>query len=308
MCKKQTDTNNPPYLHSTSSQLIVSHPIPPAKTLNHYFLIYAIFPVLAPAFIAFKSITNSDFRKTSFSLYSLVSGATANPITKEWYFQDKELLDILWSKVPSAKCYVDDAIGEPRLEYQLSEGYCGSATQRCILRSFGLSPESIPAQKNGETKPGPWCEHVCQMAKEATEGNMELETTIVGGDVDYYKFLETLRETAKEPEKSRIAVNFLRPALTGFSGFRFFPMNFILGLLGGHFSPVLGLIENDTVDQPSSSIREKIDGDNPLVAIWDTNHKYGGAYFVPAKRLYESVKALDLSSNKNRALIVVKKK
>ncbi|KAL7461475.1 hypothetical protein ACHAXS_001896, partial [Conticribra weissflogii] len=227
---------------------------------------------------------------------------------KEWYFQNKELLDILWSKVPSAKCYVDDAAGEPRLEYQLSEGYCGSATQRCILRSFGLSPDSIPAQKNGESKPDRWCEHIRKMAKEATDGKMELETTIVGGDVEYEKFLEILRETTERHEKCRIAANFLRPALTGFSGFRFLPMNFILGLLGGHFSPVLGLIERETLDQMDSIIKEKIEGDNPLVAIWDTNHKYGGAYFVPARRLYQSVHALDLSSNKNRALIVAEKK
>ncbi len=146
------------------------------------------------------------------------------------------------------------------------------------------------------------------MAKEATDGKMELETTIVGGDVEYEKFLEILRETTKRNEKCRIAANFLRPALTGFPGLRFLPMNCILGLLGGHFSPVLGLIERETVDQMDSTISEKIEGDNPLVAIWDTNHKYGGAYFVPARRLYQSVHALDLSSNKNRALIVAEKK
>ncbi len=73
-------------------------------------------------------------------------------------------------------------------------------------------------------------------------------------------------------------------------------MNFLLGLMGGHFSPILGVLD----DVPNV--------DSPLVAIWDTNHKYNGAYFVPAKRLYEAVHAVDLSAHKHRALILVTKK
>ena len=290
-----------------SGQLVVAHPVPQEKTLKHYLLLYAIFPILAPAFITFKCITNSDFRKKSFGIYSLVSTATRNPISKEWYFQDKTLLEKMW-KLASAQCFIDKSAGKPLLEYQIMEGYCGSATQRCILQSLGYPPDSIPPQKSGETKPEPWCEHIVKMAKESThksadetEGEFELETKIVRGNVTYEEFLATLREGTANTN-CRIAVNFLRPALVGFQGVRWIPMNLVLGLFGGHFSPILGLVEQE----------EGVDGkkeiDNPFVAIWDTNHKYNGAYFVPARRLYDAVNAIDLSASKHRALVVVEKK
>jgi hypothetical protein len=238
-------------------------------------------------------MTDSFFRRTLGSVYSLVSNATSDPVSKAWYFQDKDLLTKLW-EMDSAKAYLDEQ-GEPQLEYQLREGYCGSATQRCVLKSLGY--KNIRAQKGGESKPQIWCEHVIEVARESMHGGEskdELETTIVEG-VSYEEFLKTIRDGLANKD-CRIACNFLRPALMGFMGWRIFPMNFLLGLMGGHFSPILGVLD----DVPNV--------DSPLVAIWDTNHKYNGAYFVPAKRLYEAVHAVDLSAHKHRALILVTKK
>ncbi|KAL7462006.1 hypothetical protein ACHAXS_002407 [Conticribra weissflogii] len=95
MGKNQIASKCSPYLHAMSSQLVISQPIPPARTLQDYFLLYAVFPLFAPAFITFKCLTNLDFQKTFYSLYNCVSGAPSNPISKEWNFQNKELLDIL---------------------------------------------------------------------------------------------------------------------------------------------------------------------------------------------------------------------
>ena len=59
------------------------------------------------------------------------------------------------------------------------------------------------------------------------------------------------------------------------------------------------------VCRPLSLLLEILPGDEPLVAVFDVNHKYGGAYLVPARRLYEAIHAKDISTNKSRALIFV---
>lgn len=58
----------------------------------------------------------------------------------------------------------------------------------------------------------------------------------------------------------------------------------------------------EKVDEMKSD--EEVVTDNPLVAIFD---KYGGTYFVPARRLYETVRAVN-RLNKSRAIILVEKK
>ena len=45
--------------------------------------------------------------------------------------------------------------------------------------------------------------------------------------------------------------------------------------------------------------------DNPLIAVFDVNHKYGGAYLVPARRLYESIKAPDVMTGESRGMVVL---
>ena len=78
------------------------------------------------------------------------------PISNERYYQDTTLLKKLWT-LSSAQVYIDN------VEYQVKEGYCGSATMLCILRSFGLSSDMLPTQKQGETKPEKWCTHITQI-------------------------------------------------------------------------------------------------------------------------------------------------
>merc|ERR1712224_1008121 len=99
--------------------------------------------------------------------------------------------------------------------------------------------------------------------------------------------------TATTKISSRVAINYLRPALFGFKRPKWLPFHFIVGLFGGHFSPVIGVLDNDD------------DKDNPLVGIFDVNHTYGGAYLVPAKLLYKSVNAVDIATETSRAVIVV---
>ena len=279
-------------------QLAVVHQPPKIniirKTIGQV-LMYTLVPILAPVFISFKYISDKTFRSTfvpySKSLYSLVSASTLQPISKEWYYQDTSLLKQLWT-LSSAQVYIDN------VEYQIKEGYCGSATMLCILRSFGLSSDMLPPQKRGETKPEKWCTHITQIAKEIDE-KMNLETTIIKGDVSYDEFVTQLKDGLAN-DNVRIACNFLRSALMGFEKARYIPTHLILSLLGGHFSPILGIVEHISNDEQQSKVE--------YLAIFDTNHKYGGVYFVPVKRLYESVKTVDLGSNKHRAIILVEKK
>jgi len=132
--------------------------------------------------------------------------------------------------------------------------------------------------------------------------NVELSTTIISGDVGYDEFLLELRKGLAN-ENVRIACNFLRSALMGFERIRYIPFHMLMHLMSGHFSPILGLLERGEDDD-----REEGASDNPFVAIFDTNHKYGGCYLVPARRLYQAVRAVDLSANTHRAIILVEKK
>lgn len=97
----------------------------------------------------------------------------------------------------------------------------------------------------------------------------------------------------------------------GFEKIRFLPMNFMLSMMGGHFSPIIGILDRGTTtailtkDKNNSHDVDDDDEVYPLVAIFDTNHKYNGVYFVPAKRLYESVNTVDLFNNSHRAIILV---
>lgn len=86
----------------------------------------------------------------------------------------------------------------------------------------------------------------------------------------------------------RIAVNFLRSPLWGFNAPWLWPKNFMLGLLGGHFSLIVGYME-----------------DKDLVAIQDVNHNYGGIYLIKSQRLYDAVNTYDFSVGKIRGLVAV---
>jgi hypothetical protein len=271
-------------------------------------LFYAVLPIAVPFFVSYKYITDKSYRLTTTNLYSLVNSATKKSCAEEWYFQDAGLLSKLW-RLPSAAAYIQKSSAQKDdndsgvLEYQVREGYCGSATQRCILKSLGYPSNSIPDQKGGESKPELWCEHVKQIAKESSDSGStttEIETMIVrGSEVTYEEFLSTLRQGLDNPN-CRICCNYLRSALTGFelTGlWKFHPLFFMLKLYGGHFSPILGVVEQD----------DETEKDNPFVAIFDTNHKYDGSYLIPCRRLYDAVSSIDVGSQRSRAIILVEK-
>eukprot|EP00401_Gymnodinium_catenatum_P009342 CAMPEP_0117458762 /NCGR_PEP_ID=MMETSP0784-20121206/1109_1 /TAXON_ID=39447 /ORGANISM="" /LENGTH=298 /DNA_ID=CAMNT_0005252313 /DNA_START=26 /DNA_END=919 /DNA_ORIENTATION=+ len=286
------------------SHLPIAHP-----------LLYGAVPVVVPAFLVFKFLTDGAFRRSFLpaarGVYAVVSAATAAPITGARYFQHAGLLRRLWG-LPSARAYIDEGTGRPVLEFQAREGFCGSATLRCVLKSLGCREDRLPAQRWGKSIPESWCEDIARIAREYAGGEkdedgasaMELTTTIVRGDVDYDEFIEILREGLANPNV-RIACNYLRSALTGFEKVRYVPTHMIVAMLGGHFSPILGMLDEEDADDETAAKR----GDGcPLVAIFDTSHKYNGVYFVPARRLYEAVKAVDLSNNNNnRAIVLVEK-
>jgi len=286
-------------------QLAIAHPPPQPTSLSLLNLIvfHGLIPILVPVFVSYKFITDRSFRATfpatTADLFSLVKSATIDPVSRRWYFQDATLLKRLW-KLSSARAYIDKVTQQPHLEYQQREGFCGSATQMCTLKSFGIPYEKLPPPKHGESKPEEFAEHIAQIAG---EHNVELSTTIVRGDVSYKEFLSALRGGLAN-DNVRIACNYLRSALTGFE--RYYPSFLIVGMYGGHFSPILGIIENDH-DGKGSKRKDEMD-DNPLVGIFDTNHKYNGAYLVPARRLYAAVHAVDVTANKERALVLVEKK
>jgi hypothetical protein len=105
----------------------------------------------------------------------------------------------------------------------------------------------------------------------------------------------------------------------GFERVRYVPIYMVAALFFGHFSPIIGIIErNDNggggiinnTDEYEGIINntDEYDDDYPFVAIFDTNHKYGGVYLTPARKLYNSVKAIDVSSNTHRAIVFVERK
>lgn len=360
-----TDGGSSPSTTSTSSssyammvttnnngQLSIPQPIYTPMPLFTKLLYYGIIPLIAPLFVTYKFIADKSYRVTTCSLYSLVSIATATNVTTNdvtnhgnnnkcvmngWYYQNVKLLSRLWT-LQSAQHYIGNN-NNNILEYQIREGYCGSATQRCILKSLGyISPSIIGNEQcGGESKPTLWCEHVKQKVNnnnncDENDDEYYIETQIVYGSSVTYTQFKTILQTSLSNPNIRIACNYLRSVLTGFelNGlWKFHPLLILLKLYGGHFSPILGMLDanevnNDDDGDHQSGDEEKKDGnekngneykedsndndEGPFVAIWDTNAKYGGAYFVPCRRLYEAVSSVDVGSKKSRAIILVEKK
>jgi len=246
--------------------------------------------------------------------------------------------DGLLSKVyalPSARRYVD----RNAFEWQKQEGYCAPATMRCVLKSFGGGGDSggrkcatvpvhwIPEQKSGGSDPERFCKAIEELPKRT--GDAEQQQTIkreenngittppsfrtrtfrpndADDEKSYEDFLSFIR-TGLDDESSRVVVNYLRPALFGFPKPWWVPIHFVLGLFAGHFSPVIGMIEprDDTTRDGNVVEGNPEEKPSPLIAVFDVNHKYRGAYLVPARRLYQAVKAKDIATQQSRAVIVV---
>ena len=315
------------------------------RTVLIYILFSLVGPILVlVSLVITKKIRVSDLREiyqsvtaasktTTNSSSSSSSSSSVAARNKVHDYQDPRLLAQLW-KLPSAKPYVQ----HQALEYQRREGYCSLATLRCILYSFPTFPRTpkhlVPDQTSsgaGPSTPLQFQHTIETILREATNtGNTKnhtttnndtitIQTEIVGmsdnnqnekkkeGDFSYAQFLKTLRDSFKDDADDdpqhcrRVAINYLRPVLFGFKPPKWVPCHLILGLLGGHFSPLLGLLDNPT-DMNNANAKT---GDNPLVGVFDVNHAYGGAYLIPAKLLYQAVKAKDISTGKSRAIIVV---
>jgi hypothetical protein len=267
--------------------------LPPTPTLGSRLLgiviIYGMVPLFLPLILLSLWVRGRLTFAEAAELMRTANQGHEDPIDKmacNTGERKNALLKQLWKSCPSAHHY------RYVLEYQPREGYCSLTTQRCLLKSFESFPlHLVPEKKAGASNPDKWRTQLEEMV--VADGTAHIpDIDIVRGDVSYTTFLETLQTSLKD-ENSRVAINYLRPALVGFRRPKWIPSHYVLGMFGGHFSPIVGIL-------PGNGYQD------PLVAVFDVNHKYGGTYFVPASRLYESVKALDVSTRQSRALIVLK--
>eukprot|EP00546_Thalassionema_frauenfeldii_P012576 CAMPEP_0178907400 /NCGR_PEP_ID=MMETSP0786-20121207/7351_1 /TAXON_ID=186022 /ORGANISM="Thalassionema frauenfeldii, Strain CCMP 1798" /LENGTH=170 /DNA_ID=CAMNT_0020579197 /DNA_START=315 /DNA_END=827 /DNA_ORIENTATION=+ len=164
---------------------------------------------------------------------------------------------------------------------------------RCILKSFTSFPTHLlPEQVLGANDIEQWCKKLEKTTQEnKNEGSPKFKTEIIRGDVEYELFLQKLREALSQ-SNCRVAINFLRPSLVGFKKPWWVPIHFLFGLMSGHFSPILGMLESTSPENP------------PLVAVFDVNAAYG-MILVEAPRLYQAAKACDVSARKSRGIIIV---
>jgi hypothetical protein len=256
-----------------------------------FALVHILFPLIMPLVLIRAVVKNSLLTTLTNlrDLHNAVSRAHRNPILSLPQNKNKKLIGQVWNQ-PSARPYIINHA----LEYQKLEGYCGRSTLRNILRSFPNFPKDlVPEPYGGSSDPRKWSKVIHDLADEHHAKMPPIKTRIIPGDISYDEFVEEIR-VALSDTNCRIALNYLRPVLVGFKTPRFFPANFMLSLMSGHFSPIIGMVDDDK------------DGNGCLIAVFDVNHIFGGTYLVPSKLLYESVKAHDLMTGCSRALVVIK--
>ena len=257
--------------------------------VSRFVIIHVVFSFIVPSFVMTTVLRGklniSELKK----IYKAVSEAHDNPVNTLPEYQDEDLIRQLWKK-DSARPYTEADV----LEFQNREGYCSSATMRCTLKSFpGYPKEKLPPQKWEPADPEKWqgMDVWDVSADGAAKRSTNLE--IFSGSCSYPEFLSGVKRGLEDPS-CRVVLNYLRPVLFGFALPWWLPSNVVLALLGGHFSPIVGIVET-----------EKYKGENPLIGVFDVNHKYGGAYLVPAITLYRSVQLTDVTSQKPRAMILI---
>mmetsp|Transcript_23827 Transcript_23827/g.34153 ORF Transcript_23827/g.34153 Transcript_23827/m.34153 type:complete len:292 (+) Transcript_23827:220-1095(+) len=232
-------------------------------------LILPVITMIALPFLFYIAITKFDI------FYETFSKATAEPSIQEAKENkdSEQLLVRLWQS-RTGKLF------KASLEYQKSEGYCCSATQRCLLKSIpGMDIQSLPEQKRAPATVQKFAQSIDEMSNGATTSSV-----ILGSD-GFESFLGAVKRV-NDPNV-RIALNFLRSPLFGVNKPVFLPFNWLLCFFGGHFSPVVGYFE-----------------DVNSVAVFDVNHKYS-FFFVSPERLWQAVNTHDVSSGKARGIIVV---
>lgn len=180
-------------------------------------------------------------------------------------------------KLPSAQVYLN----QNALEYQIQEGHCAVATQRNVLKSIPNFPsDKLPCPEKGG---GP--STIQEFAQDITKQS-GYPTQVVYGSQGYEAFVNALKQS-NDAQRYRVAVNFLRSSMFGIKSPVWLPSSWLLAICGGHFSPILGYLEKEQ-----------------MVAIFDTNHKYG-FYLCPTKRLFDAVNTVDVMHGRSRGLIVV---
>jgi len=258
------------------------------ERLRRNAILYVIMPIFGPPVMAIALLRGKLVWDDIKQLFWAVKDAAIDPVNRMPYYQDRDLLSKVY-RLPSAKHYIQ----RNALEWQKQEGYCAPATLRCVLKSFDCYPlDMLPPQVSGPSHPEKWCSAIKELADKKHEAMPSFHTEITSGDEPYESFLASLRKV--NDDKYRVVVNFLRPVLFGFKNPWWHPTHLVFGLFGGHFSPVIGILET-----------KEYGSDNPLVAIFDVNHSYGGTYLVPAKRLYQSVRAKDIATHNSRAVVIL---
>jgi hypothetical protein len=204
----------------------------------------------------------------------------------------KEVEKVIWNSEVGA-------LYAKAVEYQIREGYCSSATSRCILKSYNVARSSsnqipVPAQISKPDTPEGFKQKLDAIV--TASGEPYLNVTVVRGsekvgatEEDHYKaFLATLK-LVQNP-KYRVACNFLRGALFGPAGY--FPAQILISLLGGHFSPIVAYLD---------------DREEPLCALFDVNADYG-LVLIPARNLFSATRTHDLTTGNARGLVVTELK
>eukprot|EP00568_Trieres_chinensis_P005169 CAMPEP_0183300146 /NCGR_PEP_ID=MMETSP0160_2-20130417/6669_1 /TAXON_ID=2839 ORGANISM="Odontella Sinensis, Strain Grunow 1884" /NCGR_SAMPLE_ID=MMETSP0160_2 /ASSEMBLY_ACC=CAM_ASM_000250 /LENGTH=312 /DNA_ID=CAMNT_0025462515 /DNA_START=66 /DNA_END=1004 /DNA_ORIENTATION=- len=263
-------------------------PLPPGlgvtTRLKKWVLHVLVLPVIGPLVLV---LTWAKKKPEFLDLFGVVREANEDPVSKLPFYQDTKSMARLW-KLPAA----NEFVSRRALEFQKSEGYCGSATMRCVLKSMGDFPAILlPEQRAAPSDARKWCSSLQNVLE--GQDKVRVRTEVVNGDAGYGEFLSVLRRS--NHPNCRIVVNYLRGALFGFPFPAWSPNSILLGLFGGHFSPIVGVLDEEEGRQK----------DDPLVGVFDVNHKYGGVYLIPATRLYSAVNTVDISSGRSRALVLI---
>jgi hypothetical protein len=183
--------------------------------------LYTVASVVGIPIIMFVAVRNWT------AFYLNVSSVFKPSIRANSKFKDEELQKKMWqSDIGQLYC--------EHLEYQKQEGYCAPTTVRVVLKSIpGIPAGRFPEMKSGGTIPD-------QVVQKIDSCGRTKSRTINGND-GFEAFFNVIK--LANNTKYRISVNFLRSSLFGLPKPAFLPHNILLGLFGGHFSPVVGYNE-----------------------------------------------------------------
>jgi Phytochelatin synthase len=249
--------------------IVVDPPHPPSIAMHTRMLQYGFMTVIG--FIALPYI--GYLAATEWNIFSdIFVKASKDSIKKRAEYKDARIISRIW-RTDAGQHYVN------AVEYQKREGYCCRTTQRCVLKSIPqLPPDLIPEEKRGPSTIEKYAEFIDECTKGATK------STVVLGTEGFDAFMSTIKRV-NDPNV-RVSANFLRSPIFGFNKPVFLIHNILLGLFGGHFSPIVGYLE-----------------DANLVCVFDVNHNYG-PFMVTPQRLYDAVATFDVTSGKSRGLVV----